>query len=91
MIEALKSDDLVYKVGGRFKLTALVQKRWEELLEGARPLVERRPGMTDMEVVVQEILQDKITIDYDNSDIPRPEEIIRLPGKETPAAKRSRP
>ena len=81
MIEAMKSDDLVYKVGGRFKLAALIQKRWAELLEGARPLVQRKPGMTDMEVVIQEILEDKIAIDYDNSDIPRPEEIVRLPGK----------
>lgn len=79
MIEALKSDDLVYKVGGRFKLAALIQKRFAELLEGARPLVERKPGMTDMEVVIQEILEDKIAIDYDNSDVPRPEEIIILP------------
>ncbi len=79
MIEALKSDELVYKVGGRFKLAALIQKRWAELLEGSRPLVERKPGMTDIEVVVQEILEDKIAIDYDNSDIPRPEKIIRRP------------
>ncbi|KPK78897.1 MAG: hypothetical protein AMJ81_14530 [Phycisphaerae bacterium SM23_33] len=79
MIEALKSNDLVYKVGGRFKLAALIQKRWGELLEGARPLVERKSGMSDMEVVIQEILEGKIGIDYDNSDIPKPEEIIRLP------------
>ena len=79
MIEALKSDELVYKVGGRFKLAALIQRRWVELLEGARPLVERKAGMTDIEVVIQEILDDKITIDYDNSDTPRPEEIIRRP------------
>lgn len=82
MIEALKSDELVYKVGGRFKLAALIQRRWGELLEGARPLVERKAGMTDIEVVIQEILDDKITIDYDNSDIPRPEEIIRRPDQQ---------
>jgi len=79
MIEALKSDDLVYKVGGRFKLAALIMKRWGELLEGARPLVDRTEGMTDMEVVVQEILDDKIAIDYENSDVPAPEKIIRIP------------
>lgn len=79
MIEALKSNDLIYKVGGRFKLAALIQKRWGELLEGARPLVERKSGMTDIEVVVQEVLQGKIGIDYDNSDIPKPEEVIQLP------------
>ena len=48
MIEALKSDEIVNKVGGRFKLTALIQKRMLELMDGARPLVERgqhdRPG-----------------------------------------------
>jgi DNA-directed RNA polymerase subunit K/omega len=82
MIEALKSDELVYNVGGRFKLAALIQKRWAEMLEGSRPLVERKPGMTDIEVVVQEILEGKIAIDYDNSDIPKPEEIIQRPEHE---------
>jgi DNA-directed RNA polymerase subunit omega len=72
MIEALKSDEIVNKVGGRFKLTALIQKRMFELMEGARPLVER-DGMTDLEVVIQEILQDKIAIDYEASGLDRPE------------------
>lgn len=81
MIEALKSDDLVYKVGGRFKLAALIMKRWGELLEGARPLVDRTEGMTDMEVVIKEILDDKIAIDYENSDVPSPEKIIRIPDR----------
>ena len=50
MIEALKSDEIVNKVGGRFKLTALIQKRMMELMDGARPLVDRGM-MTDLEVV----------------------------------------
>ena len=62
MIEALKSDEIVHKVGGRFKLTALIQKRMLELMDGARPLVERE-NLTDLEVVIQEILQDKIYLD----------------------------
>ncbi|MGF1634145.1 MAG: DNA-directed RNA polymerase subunit omega [Phycisphaerae bacterium] len=69
MIEALKSDEIVNKVGGRFKLTSLIQKRMVELMDGARPLVERTREMTDLEVVVQEILQDKIAIDYEASGI----------------------
>jgi len=73
MIEALKSDDIVNKVGGRFKLTALIQKRIVEIMQGARPLVERKPGMTDMELVIQEILEDKVAIDYNQSDIAKPE------------------
>ena len=71
MIEALKSDEIVNKVGGRFKLTALIQKRLLELMDGARPLVERE-NMTDLEVVVQEILQDKIAIDYEASGLIHP-------------------
>ena len=76
MIESLKGEELVHKVGGRFKLTALIQKRLVELMQGARPLVERKRGMTDMEVVIQEVLEDKIGIDYDRSDIPTPDQVI---------------
>ena len=75
MIEALKSDEIVNKVGGRFKLTALIQKRLLELMDGARPLVERTNNMTDMEVVIQEILQDKIAIDYEASGLAVPDYI----------------
>ena len=63
MIEELKSEEIVNKVGGRFKLTALVQKRLSELLQGSRPLIENTEGKTMLEIVVQEILQDKIAID----------------------------
>jgi DNA-directed RNA polymerase subunit omega len=63
MIEELKSEKIVNKVGGRFKLTALVQKRLGELLQGSRPLIEDVEGKTMLEIVVQEILQDKIAID----------------------------
>ncbi|HZZ42656.1 MAG TPA: DNA-directed RNA polymerase subunit omega [Tepidisphaeraceae bacterium] len=72
MIEALKSDEIVNKMGGRFKLTALIQKRMIELMDGSRPLIERNDGMTDLEVVIQEILQDKITIDYEASGLIKP-------------------
>ncbi len=74
MIEALKSDEIVNKIGGRFKLTALIQKRLVEIIDGARPLIDRNMGMTDLEVVIQEILQDKITIDYEASNLPKPGE-----------------
>ena len=74
MIEALKSDEVVNKVGGRFKLTALIQKRWLELMQGARPTVDPE-GRTTMEIIVEEILQGNIVIDYENSDIVPPNEI----------------
>lgn len=59
MIEALKNEDLIKKVGGRFKLAALIQKRMKELMFGSRPLVE--PGkMTPMEIVMKEIMDGKL-------------------------------
>jgi len=64
MIEALKSDAIVEKMGGRFKLCALIQRRLKELIiDGARPLVERN-GRTDLEIVIDEIVQEKITADF---------------------------
>ncbi|MDP6601214.1 MAG: DNA-directed RNA polymerase subunit omega [Phycisphaerales bacterium] len=67
MIEALRSDEIVRKCGGRFKLTALIQRRLRELVvDGARPLVPRE-NRTNLEVVIEEILQDKITADYSAS------------------------
>lgn len=65
MIEALKSEEIVDKLGGRFKLTALIQRRLQQLVEGARPLIDRQ-GRTDLEVVIEEILQDKITLAFDD-------------------------
>jgi DNA-directed RNA polymerase subunit omega len=74
MIEALKSEEIIRKVGGKFRLTALIQRRMLELMQGSRPLVERTRGMTDMELVIQEILEDKIAIDYERSDLEPPPE-----------------
>jgi len=74
MIEALKHTDLVDKVGGKFKLTALIQKRMLELMQGARPLIEETGGKTRLEIVIDEILQDKIAIDYQASGITEPME-----------------
>ena len=73
MIEELKSTDIINKVGGKYKLTALIQKRLDELTEGARPLIEDTEGKTQLEIVVQEILQDKIAIDYEASDTTKPD------------------
>jgi DNA-directed RNA polymerase subunit omega len=72
MIDELKSTEIVNKVGGRFKLTALVQKRLTELMQGSRPLIEDTEGKTQLEIVIQEILREKITIDYEVSDIDKP-------------------
>ena len=62
MIEALKSNDIVNKVGGRFKLAALVQKRLVDVTFGA-PLLVERGEMSLMEAVIQEILEGKVTLE----------------------------
>jgi len=74
MIDELKNTELVNKVGGRFKLTALIQKRLEELINGSRPLIEDTEGKTNLEIVVQEIKEDKIVIDNRTGEIKEREE-----------------
>ncbi|WP_432800174.1 DNA-directed RNA polymerase subunit omega [Poriferisphaera sp. WC338] len=60
MIEALKDDKVINELGGRFKFTALIQHRVRQLMDGARPLVDRQ-GRSDFEIAVQEIIEGKIT------------------------------
>jgi DNA-directed RNA polymerase subunit omega len=62
MLDDLKEEAIVNKVGGRFKLSTLIQKRMIMLNTGARPLVDLRTN-DKMAIVIQEILQDKIYLD----------------------------
>jgi DNA-directed RNA polymerase subunit omega len=62
MIDELKEEGIVNKVGGRFKLSTLIQKRMTMLSAGARPLVDIKGG-DRMQTVIQEILQEKIFLD----------------------------
>jgi DNA-directed RNA polymerase subunit omega len=62
MLDELKEEGIVNKVGGRFKLSTLIQKRMVALNTGAKPLVDVK-GADKMAIVVQEILQDKIYLD----------------------------
>jgi DNA-directed RNA polymerase subunit omega len=62
MLDELKEEGIVNKVGGRFKLSTLIQKRMVALNTGAKPLVDLR-SPDKMAIVVQEILQDKIYLD----------------------------
>ncbi|QDU94242.1 DNA-directed RNA polymerase subunit omega [Lignipirellula cremea] len=65
MLEELKEEAIVNKVGGRFKLSTLIQKRLVQLNAGSRPLVDMN-SQNKMEIVLQEILQDKIYLDTSN-------------------------
>ncbi|MFO0960841.1 MAG: DNA-directed RNA polymerase subunit omega [Isosphaeraceae bacterium] len=62
MLDELKEEEIVNKVGGRFKLSTLIQKRLIALNQGARPLVDLR-GADKLAIVMQEIIRDKIYLD----------------------------
>lgn len=72
MLDALKEEAIVNKVGGRFKLSTLIQKRMVALNRGARPLIEMQTK-NPMEIVVQEILHDKIFLDASGNVVERAE------------------
>ena len=67
MIEALKSNEIVDKVGGRGKLAVLIQKRLVDVTFGA-PLLVERGNRTLMEAVIQEVLEGKITLEIDGDE-----------------------
>ena len=62
MLDDFREDDIVRKVGGRFSLSSLIQKRMVALNRGARPLVDLQTKNL-MEIVVAEIMHDKIYLD----------------------------
>ena len=62
MLDELREEAIVNKVGGRFKLSTLIQKRLVALNSGSRPLVDLQTD-NKLEIVIQEIIQDKIYLD----------------------------
>ncbi len=76
MLDELKEEQIVNKVGGRFKLSTLIQKRMIALVKGARPLVSMATD-DKMRIVVQEIIQDKIYLDTEGN--------VRIRGQEKAA------
>jgi DNA-directed RNA polymerase subunit omega len=80
MLDDLKEEGIVNKVGGRFKLSTLIQKRMVALNTGAKPLVDMRTN-DRMAIVLQEILQDKIFLDTEGNarervNLPAPESSV---------------
>ena len=65
MLEELKEEEIVNKVGGRFKLSTLIQKRLVQLNQGSRALV-KIDNYNKMSIVLQEIVQNKIILNLDN-------------------------
>ena len=68
MLDELKEEEIVNKVGGRFKLSTLIQKRMAMLNMGAPQQVDLRTN-DKMAIVLQEILQDKIYLDVTTGEV----------------------
>ena len=66
MLDELREEAIVNKVGGRFKLSTLIQKRIVALNAGSRPLVNLDTS-DKMAIVIQEIMQDKIYLDAESN------------------------
>ena len=87
MIDELREEAIIQKVGGRFKLSTLIQKRLIALNHGAKPLVIM-PRASNLEIVIQEIMQDKICLSMKNElktiedeipmDVPREVDMANL-------------
>ena len=64
MLDIDSEEELVKLVGGKFRLTSLIQKRIVELNRGSPPLVEfednEEPALRD--IVIKEILEGKIEL-----------------------------
>lgn len=73
MLDELREEQIVNKVGGRFKLSTLIQKRLVALNQGSPALVHLNT-QDKMKIVVQEIMQDKIYLDIDQT--------VRITGQE---------
>ena len=61
MIAGFKYDELVEKIGGRFKLTALIQKRLQELIRNGETIGSVGTSRA-FERVVREISEGTITL-----------------------------
>ena len=56
MLDDLREEAIVNKVGGRFKLSTLIQKRMVQLNKGGHQMVDLNT-QDRMQIVIEEILQ----------------------------------
>ena len=63
-MDSERLERLTRKVGGRFRLTALLQKRMSELVRGSPPMLDVEPEIAEnlFEVALQEIEAGRIEL-----------------------------
>lgn len=61
MAKKYGEEEVIERAGGRFKLASLLEKRYKELLFGARPLVQT--DATDpLDILLAEVMEGKIEL-----------------------------
>jgi len=83
MIEELKDEELVSKIGGRFKLSALIQKRLVALNEGTPSAIDYGREVSAatrdrLNTAIQEILQEKIYLNTESNTKIRHDEGVSM-------------
>ena len=66
MYEDLYGEQIVQKVGGKFKLSTLLQKRIVQLNRGSKPLVDSA-GHDNLHIAIREVIEDRIYLDTENN------------------------
>ncbi len=93
--------DLSHKMGGRFKLTALVQKRLLELMREDSPVIKENSGGRPVRMVIEEVARGRLQlVRADGTPIgPGPEQLAAMaaaaaeeaPDEESPAETEAEP
>jgi len=87
MARKLNEQEALDKVGGHFKLTALLEKRYKELLFGSKPLVETE-SKDVMDTLLREVVQEKIELVSEEEAVAAAARAL-MGEEETPAEERS--
>jgi DNA-directed RNA polymerase subunit K/omega len=56
-------------IPNRFLLTTVVARRWESMVAGLPPLVEVAPGTSRLAIALQEVLEERVTVNHDTAEI----------------------
>ena len=57
------------KIPNRFLLTTVVARRWESIVAGLPPLVDAAPGASKLSIALEEILEDRVSVNEDSAEI----------------------
>ena len=65
------------KIPNRFDLTTTLSRRWENITAGAPPLVDVKPGMSGIEIVLEEVIEERVRLDPEKREI-----VVDIPPQE---------